>query len=151
MDVTRGTSGTVALAVGVLSLALAARVSATPRDYFVVNTQFQPGGSAVVEASGLFSACTQVTEKDATARVDGPIRFIGEKRLRCADGAHVVMDYDVGFNPGTGRTAGTWHVTASTLPGLDDGDDGVLVGDPGSCRVALQSDGCILDRLTLAD
>lgn len=151
MDVTRGTSGTVALAIGVVSLALTARVSATPHDYFVVNTQFQPGGSAIVEASGLFSACTQVTETDATARVDGPIRFTGEKRLRCADGADVVIDYDVGFNPGTGRTTGTWHVTASTLPGLDGGDGGLLVGDPGGCTMALHSDGCILDRLTLAD
>lgn len=151
MDVTRGTSGLVALAVAVFSLALTARVSANPRDYFVVDTQFQPGRSAIVEASGLFSACTRVEETHATARVDGPIRFTGEKRLSCEDGALVVMDYDVGFNPGTGRTAGTWHVTASTLPGIQDGDGGLLVGDPGGCTVELRSDGCILDRLTLAD
>lgn len=151
MDVGRGTSGTVALAVGLVSLALTAQVSANPHDYFLVDTQFQPGTSAVVEAAGLFSGCTEVEELDATAQVDGPIRFTGEKRLSCAGGARVAMDYDVAFNPDTGRTAGTWHVTASTLPGVEVGDTGLLVGDPGGCTVARQADGCILDRLTLAD
>jgi len=150
MDVIRGTSGVVALSVAVVSLALTARVSANSHDYFVVDTQFQPGRSAIVEASGLFSACTGVRERDQTARVDGPIRFTGEKRLSCAEGARVVVVYDVTFNPGTGRTAGTWRVTASTLPGVQDGDVGVLVGDPGGCT-ALHADGCILERATLAD
>ncbi len=151
MDVGRGTSGTVALAVGLVSLVLTARVSATSHDYFVVDTQFRPGTSAVVEASGVFASCTQVRELDATARVEGRIRFTGEKELSCADGARVVMEYDVAFSPDTGRTAGTWQVTESTLPGVRDGDGGLLVGDPGGCTVARPADGCILDRVTLAD
>jgi hypothetical protein len=141
----------VALAVALGFLALTARVSATPRDYFVVDTQFQPGRSAVVEASGVFLACTNVEDLDATASADGPIRFTGEKQLSCGDGARVVMDYDVAFDPGTGRTAGTWRVSTSTLPGIQDGDGGLLIGDPGGCTVAVHADGCILDRLTLAD
>lgn len=151
MDVGRGTSGTIALAVGMVSLAVTARVSASPHDYVVVDTQFQPGGSAVVEASGVFSSCTRVEDLDAAANVTGPIRFTGGKELSCSDGAVVLMDYDVAFNPGTGRTAGTWRVTSSTLPGVRYGDHGLLVGDPGGCTVAVEADGCILDRLTLAE
>jgi len=150
MDLTRPTTATVVLALAVGSLALTSRVAAAPQDLFVVDTQFYAGQSTVVEATGRFAGCVRVRDLGGTVTEAGATRFTGEKRLACAAGAKVFLEYDVVFDPGSGATTGSWHVTASTLDGVEPGDGGALLGDPGGCSTARRACGCILDTFTLA-
>jgi len=151
MDVTRRTSALAALAFGVSALVATSPAVAAPDDTFVVDTQFHRGPSSLIGATGVFSGCTWAWNLFATAADDGQVvRFLGGKRLSCEDGATVLLDYDVVFDPDTGATAGTWRVTSSTLDGVGAGDGGGLMGDPNGCTVQRHGDGCMLDTFTLA-
>jgi hypothetical protein len=149
MDLARLISATVALVLGGVVLAMTSRGAAVPRDSFVVNTQFASGPSAIVEAAGSFSGCRQATDLESAALDHGSLHFTGNKLLTCASEASVLLRYDVSFDATTEVTTGTWRVTSSTLPGVEVGDRGTLIGDPGGCTVTRRACGCILDRFTL--
>jgi hypothetical protein len=136
-----------AAAVVVPSGAHAAQSSATS---FVVNTQFQPGPSPIISATGALSGCTSAEELPGSLGIQtGPrtIMFVGTKLLDCAGGT-VTIAYQATLNQAAGRkTFGTWSVIDSTLPGFASGG-GRLTGDAARCELLAGSDGCILDTFT---
>jgi hypothetical protein len=148
---TRVRSALAALALGVATLAATSPAVASSHDRFVVDTQFYGGPSSVVDTSGLFAGCTLARDLFGTAEIEGElVRFLGVKRLTCGGATTVLLEYDVLFDPDTGTTAGTWHVTSSTLEGVAVGAGGGLVGDPAGCTVRSFAHGCMLDTFTLA-
>ena len=111
--------------------------AAPGKDYFVVNTQ-DPASvvdSPIVEAGGVFSGCTTVTDLGGIAEQIGPskVLFIGDKEVTCAGGS-VVIHYNAVMNFKQGRkTSGHWFVVESTLPGVTDGF-GTVRGDNAVCE-----------------
>jgi hypothetical protein len=116
----------------------------TGEDFFVLDTQFSPGPTTVVDAGGAFEGCWKASDLwgSGIQLPDGTVWFEGEKRLQCASGAKVTVHYIVQQVP-TG-TVGTWDVTGSTLAGATSGG-GTLVGDSTACTPERNAGGCILD------
>ena len=128
-------------------LAAAPAANAQTEDFFVLDTQFVPGPTTVVDAGGAFEGCWKSSDLwgNGIQLPDGTVWFEGEKRLQCASGAKVTVYYIVQQVPH--GTAGTWEVTASSLAGATSGG-GTLVGDSTACTPAKKADGCILDTFS---
>ena len=149
MNVTMRRSAATALTLGLAPLVLAAPSAAAPGDHFVVDTQFFAGQSRVTHATGSFADCRLV--KDLGGAVadlgGGALRFTGDKRVLCGAGAKVLLHYVATFSPSTSMVTGTWSVTSSSLAGVDAGDAGTVVGDPG-CTTQPYAGDCIRDTFT---
>ena len=142
---------TTLIAAAPLALIAGPAQSAPPgtRASFVVNTQFRQGPSPIVAATGPFTSCTSVIDRNGAGQQTGPrsILFTGEKQLLCGD-FEVIVVYQATVNQASGRkTFGTWSVVSSTLPGVEFGG-GRLTGDAARCELLAGSDGCILDTFT---
>jgi hypothetical protein len=142
----------VALLATAAAVALPNAANAAPSDAtsFVVNTQFRPGPSPIVAATGALASCTTAEELPGSLGIQtGPrtILFVGTKELVC-DGGTVTVAYQATLNQAGGRkTFGTWQVVDSTLPGVAFGG-GRLTGDSARCELLGGSEGCILDTFT---
>lgn len=143
---TRLTAALTLAAAGVLSVAPSAG-AAPNEDSFVLDTQFAPGPTTVVSATGAFEGCWKANDLwgNGITLPSGETWFEGEKRLQCASGAKVTVYYIVQQIP-TGTT-GTWEITDSTLEGATSGG-GTLVGDTTACTKKKNAAGCILDTFS---
>ncbi|QIK65512.1 hypothetical protein G7072_03390 [Nocardioides sp. HDW12B] len=137
---------------GVLLASLSAALAAPPagaagaRTTFVIDTQFVPGPSAIVSATGPLSSCTSALDLEGDGVETGPrtVLFSGVKLLQCGSET-VTVSYEASINLATGRrTSGTWQVVDSTLAGVESGG-GQVKGDAARCTIQAGSDGCILD------
>ena len=151
---TEGTMARLTRITTALLLAVATGVAGAPaanaqtgEDFFVLDTQFVPGPTTVVEAGGAFAGCWKASNLWGTGieLPNGDVWFEGEKRLQCGSGAKVTVHYIVQQVPP--GTVGTWDITGSTLAGATSGG-GTLVGDSTACTAKKNSDGCILDTFS---
>jgi hypothetical protein len=118
-------------------------------DYFVVDTQFTGAPSTIVDAGGAFTGCTSVRDLGGTAEQTGPnqFTFTGTKRVSCAKGSYVIIDYVASTTAGGRRTSGDWWVVQSTLAGATQGG-GTVRGDSTACTPRPGAGGCILDTFS---
>jgi hypothetical protein len=73
--------------------------------------------------------------------------FQGTKRISCAQGRYVEIEYVARLTAGGRRTTGDWWVIGSTLAGATTGS-GTLRGDFSACTTLPGSDGYVLDTFT---
>ena len=114
----------------------------------VVNTLFDPAAdSPVLQATGVFSRCTSVTQLDQDNTFPpGTDVFSGHKRINCADGTLVVA-YVATSDKKLPGAHGSWSVVAGTGAYAGANGGGRLTGDDNGCD-PMGTDGCVLDLYT---
>ena len=139
----------ICFAALLVSIAPAAAAPGGPNSgSLIVNTVFDPTvDSPVVEASGVFTGCTSVTDLDSDIKFPiGTAVFSGTKQINCDDGT-ITVAYTATPAKRQGGTHGSWRVIDGTgaYAGLTGG--GRLTGDSNACD-PMGTDGCILDTFT---
>jgi hypothetical protein len=131
------------------TVAAAAASAAPAEDYFVIDTQFIRAPSSIVDSGGAFAGCTSVRDLGGTAEPtpNGGFTFSGTKRISCAAGSFVLVEYVASTTAGGRRTSGEWWVVDSNLGGATSGG-GTVRGDNTACVLRPGSNGCILDTFS---
>lgn len=127
----------------------AAQGAALPsRSSFTVVTSFLTPTSEIVEATGPWAGCTEVSDLMSATNQVGPrtVQFSGEKRVHC-EGGDVVIHYDAemstsGPDSRDRRTFGTWSVVSSEDGAPVSGGGGRVEGVTRGCQ------DCILDTFS---
>ena len=139
----------IPLLVAGMAVAGGPATAAQGEDYFVVDTQFIAAPSSIVDAGGAFESCTSVRDLGSTAEQTGPNQFTfsGLKRISCAAGSSVLIEYVASTTAGGRRTSGEWWVVDSSLEGATTGG-GRVRGDSTACTPRPGAGGCILDTFS---
>jgi hypothetical protein len=101
----------------------------------------------VLEATGVFSGCTSVTQLDQdNLFLPGAAVFSGHKQINCDDGS-IVVAYHATSPKKLAGAHGSWHVVAGTGAYAGSNGGGRLTGDDNACD-PMGTDGCVLDTYT---
>lgn len=105
--------------LGLAGAPLAHGAALPPRSSFTVVTSFLTPTSEIVEATGAWAGCTEVSDLTSATNQVGPrtVQFSGEKLVSCP-GGDVVIHYEAemstsGPDSRDRRTFGTWSVVSS--------------------------------------
>jgi hypothetical protein len=141
-------------AIGAVALAalagapLAQGAAVPPTSSFTVVTSFLTQPSEIVEADGLWTGCTGVSDLTNYENQVSPskVLFSGEKQVHC-EGGDVVIHYDAVMNfrgPDSRdrRTFGTWSVVSSEEGAPVVGGGGRVEGVTRGCQ------DCIVDTFS---
>lgn len=144
----RTVAAAAAVALATLVASPAAQAAIPRQSSFTVVTSFLVQPSEIVEADGLWTGCTGVTDLSGSENQVSPskVMFSGEKQIHCA-GGDVVIHYDAVMNfrgPDSRdrRTFGTWSVVWSEDGAPVHGGAGRVEGATRGCE------DCIIDTFS---